>query len=259
MSNVPESDTTSLTPKEPKVKVTLWRLLNTAILLMLGIWKAAATYKGQITAPTTLDWIIGVLWALISYWLGIIEQENPACVPWLFERDSSHDLRVVLLWLLPASAIFLAFTGVWATLMALKPPRTALSTILLGPLGCVVVGAPALLVLSLSPKIMRGIRGIRAALLSWDLSSVRRWATSWPPAFSTLDLSIICSIWMALVAFYVFGTRPSGLDDAPSELLDLWYAMSYVFIQYLALLIPVSVVFVFTRTAYRTFQGETIS
>ncbi|KAJ7032864.1 hypothetical protein C8F04DRAFT_1106018 [Mycena alexandri] len=96
------SDMMSLTPKEPEVEITLWRLINTAILLVLGIWKAAATYRGQSTAPATLDWIVGVLWALISYWVGIIEQENPECALWLFERDSSHVLRTSL-WFLPVS------------------------------------------------------------------------------------------------------------------------------------------------------------
>ncbi|KAJ7032865.1 hypothetical protein C8F04DRAFT_958327 [Mycena alexandri] len=112
-----------LTPraKEAEVKITLWRLINTAILLVLGIWKAATTYRGQSTAPTTLDWIVGVLWALISYWVGIIEQENPACALWLFERDSSHVLRTSL-WFLPVSALILASTGD-ATVISLSVPN----------------------------------------------------------------------------------------------------------------------------------------
>ncbi|KAJ7218874.1 hypothetical protein B0H12DRAFT_327154 [Mycena haematopus] len=50
--------------KGPKVKVTLWRLLNTVLVLGLGVYKAVAAYRGQQTAPTTLDWILGVLWAV---------------------------------------------------------------------------------------------------------------------------------------------------------------------------------------------------
>ncbi|KAJ7773499.1 hypothetical protein B0H14DRAFT_2276757, partial [Mycena olivaceomarginata] len=50
-------------------KVTPWRLLNTCLVLGMGIYKAAVTYRGQDAAPTTLDWIIGVLWALMCVWI----------------------------------------------------------------------------------------------------------------------------------------------------------------------------------------------
>jgi hypothetical protein len=53
----------------PKIKVTPGRLLNTVLVLGLGIYKATATYRGQDTTPTTLDWIIGVLWALMCVWI----------------------------------------------------------------------------------------------------------------------------------------------------------------------------------------------
>ncbi|KAJ7692463.1 hypothetical protein B0H17DRAFT_1061526 [Mycena rosella] len=47
------------------VKITPWRLFNVVVVLSLGIYKATATYLGQPTALTTLDWIIGVVWALM--------------------------------------------------------------------------------------------------------------------------------------------------------------------------------------------------
>ena len=47
----------------PNLKLTpsSWRLLISLFLLAPGLYKAAATYGGHSTAPTTLDWIIGVL------------------------------------------------------------------------------------------------------------------------------------------------------------------------------------------------------
>ncbi|KAJ7509661.1 hypothetical protein B0H11DRAFT_1254356 [Mycena galericulata] len=47
-----------------QVKITPWRMLNTIFVLVVGGYKAVATYRGQATGPTTADWIIGVVWAL---------------------------------------------------------------------------------------------------------------------------------------------------------------------------------------------------
>ncbi|KAJ7461601.1 hypothetical protein FB451DRAFT_1404833 [Mycena latifolia] len=80
-----------LPPLTPHVKVTPWRLLNTVLVLALGIYKAAASYLGQSIAPTTLDWIIGVVWTLICYWVGFAEQENST---WFFSHDLADVLRV---------------------------------------------------------------------------------------------------------------------------------------------------------------------
>jgi hypothetical protein len=84
------------------VKLTPWRVLNTAFLLGVGIAKATLTYRGYTTGPTTLDWILGIFWALTytpklwlniwisnilldrSYWLSILETEYPNICPWLF-------------------------------------------------------------------------------------------------------------------------------------------------------------------------------
>ncbi|KAJ7241705.1 hypothetical protein B0H12DRAFT_1133420 [Mycena haematopus] len=80
--------------KGPKVKITLWRLLNTVFVLGLGIYKATATYRGQQVAATTSDWIVGVLWAVIAYWISFLEgaQLGPRG-RWFFAQDHS---RVVL-------------------------------------------------------------------------------------------------------------------------------------------------------------------
>jgi len=47
------------------VKITPWRLLNTVFILGVGIGKAVSASQGQSTAPDILDWVIGVLWALM--------------------------------------------------------------------------------------------------------------------------------------------------------------------------------------------------
>ncbi|KAF7361551.1 hypothetical protein MSAN_01188700 [Mycena sanguinolenta] len=60
--------------KGPKVKVTGWRLLNTFLVLGLGVYKAVAAYRGQQTTSTTLDWLLGVLWAITAYWISFLEE-----------------------------------------------------------------------------------------------------------------------------------------------------------------------------------------
>jgi hypothetical protein len=43
------------------VKLTGYRLLNMSVVFAFGITKAILTYMGQSVAPTTLDWVAGVL------------------------------------------------------------------------------------------------------------------------------------------------------------------------------------------------------
>ncbi|KAJ7859448.1 hypothetical protein B0H14DRAFT_2746389 [Mycena olivaceomarginata] len=58
----------------PRVKITAWRILNTSLLPHIS---------GKRRPPTNLDWMIGVVWALISYW------EDPSIAPWFFMTDWS--------------------------------------------------------------------------------------------------------------------------------------------------------------------------
>ncbi|KDQ57201.1 hypothetical protein JAAARDRAFT_157341 [Jaapia argillacea MUCL 33604] len=51
-----------------------------------GLSKAYLSYKGQSTAPNTLDWLYGVVVFLLIYWLGIYETHSALRVPWLFGR-----------------------------------------------------------------------------------------------------------------------------------------------------------------------------
>ncbi|KAF8198275.1 hypothetical protein K438DRAFT_1824129 [Mycena galopus ATCC 62051] len=84
------------TTTEPKIKITPWRLLNTVLVLGLGIYKASPSYLGQEVAPTTLDWIIGVLGAVIAYWVSFLEEAELGRGRWFFARDLSQSLAQVL-------------------------------------------------------------------------------------------------------------------------------------------------------------------
>ncbi|KAF7377649.1 hypothetical protein MSAN_00187800 [Mycena sanguinolenta] len=87
-------------------KITPWRLLNTCVVLGLGIYKATAGYRGQDTALTTTDWVVGILWALIAYWLSFFEDaELGPEGRWFFTHDVSGIFRKVLLVLISLSAL----------------------------------------------------------------------------------------------------------------------------------------------------------
>jgi len=51
-------------PTSMGLKITWWRLLNSTVLFVLGMFKAVSAYLGYSTTPATLDWIVGVVWAL---------------------------------------------------------------------------------------------------------------------------------------------------------------------------------------------------
>ncbi|KAF8150335.1 hypothetical protein K438DRAFT_1779110 [Mycena galopus ATCC 62051] len=87
-------------PPSSEVKLTPWRAINTIFILVLGVYKATGTYLGQTTGPTTLDWILGVLWFLITYWVEPIvpyyelraEDDSQLArefFPWFFAQDVS--------------------------------------------------------------------------------------------------------------------------------------------------------------------------
>ncbi|KAJ7169336.1 hypothetical protein C8R43DRAFT_1103535 [Mycena crocata] len=100
-----------------QLRITTWRLLNTTVFLALGIYKAISAYRGGTTTPTTLDWIIGVGWTILSYWLSIMEQENPDVAPWLFIVE--WPLITTFLWI-----------GFWKVASAMiSPPITLASAI----------------------------------------------------------------------------------------------------------------------------------
>jgi hypothetical protein len=50
------------------ITVTGYRLANTILIAMFGIWKAITSYQGQSVVPTTLELVVGVFicigWAI---------------------------------------------------------------------------------------------------------------------------------------------------------------------------------------------------
>ncbi|KAJ7626651.1 hypothetical protein DFH06DRAFT_1481101 [Mycena polygramma] len=94
-------------PQTQAMKITPWRFLNTIVILALGIYKAVATYHGQTTAPTTTDWITGVVWTLISYWISFVEQDNPEA--WFFGRDLAPSLGLVLILVVGVSLFIMMY------------------------------------------------------------------------------------------------------------------------------------------------------
>ncbi|KAJ7932891.1 hypothetical protein B0H13DRAFT_2512740 [Mycena leptocephala] len=89
--------------KESVATVTPWRVLNTVVVLGVGAYKAVTTYLGQTTGPTTADWIIGVAWALIAYWVSFFDDPTPSQSSWFFTRDVSELSGMLLLILAPCS------------------------------------------------------------------------------------------------------------------------------------------------------------
>ncbi|KAJ7738966.1 hypothetical protein B0H16DRAFT_1729643 [Mycena metata] len=81
------------------VDITPWRMLNTAVVLALGTYKASAAFCGQTTAPNTLDWITGIVWTLISFWIDVLEKYNTSTAgkQWFLSHDLTDALSFMLL------------------------------------------------------------------------------------------------------------------------------------------------------------------
>ena len=47
------------------VKLTGYKLLNMLVISAFGVAKAVLTYQGLSAAPTTLDWILGVVLTIV--------------------------------------------------------------------------------------------------------------------------------------------------------------------------------------------------
>jgi len=67
--------------------LTGYRLLVILLTAIFGLSKAGLSYHGQSTAPTTLDWIYGVVVFILLYWLGIYEKHTLHDLGWFFEED----------------------------------------------------------------------------------------------------------------------------------------------------------------------------
>ncbi|TDL19112.1 hypothetical protein BD410DRAFT_679121, partial [Rickenella mellea] len=67
--------------------VTPYRLIITFLTAGFGISDDWLAYKGLSSAPTTLEWVFGVVVAIALFWLGLYEKKAPQSCSWLFEKD----------------------------------------------------------------------------------------------------------------------------------------------------------------------------
>jgi len=109
-------------------RVTVWRLVNTLCIVLVGTAKAVLALQGKGVALTSVDWTIGVIWAVVyvptvellkfscrpihrrSYWFSIIESESPGTLPWLFEESVSVTFALGAVSALPALLILVFCT-----------------------------------------------------------------------------------------------------------------------------------------------------
>ncbi|KAJ3549916.1 hypothetical protein NMY22_g696 [Coprinellus aureogranulatus] len=86
-------------PQEPDLprtfKVTVWRAMNSIVILGFGVTKAVLAFRDNPSADA-FDVALGLIWALIAYWCGILEAEHPTIAPWLFEVDVKEPLTSLI-------------------------------------------------------------------------------------------------------------------------------------------------------------------
>ena len=103
-------------------RVTLWRYINSCIMLGFGIMKTILVLQGD-PVSNHFDIALGVIWALMyvflrclahfssrlttgrAYWANIIELECPHILPWMLQYDIKSHLAIpsiVLVFLLVA-------------------------------------------------------------------------------------------------------------------------------------------------------------
>ncbi|KAJ6493296.1 hypothetical protein C8R45DRAFT_989331 [Mycena sanguinolenta] len=69
-------------------RLTAYRILFFVLTAGLGGIKAVSSYQGNVTVPTTFDWVYGIVVVSALDWLGLYQEECPGKLPpWLFEVD----------------------------------------------------------------------------------------------------------------------------------------------------------------------------
>ncbi|TFK31440.1 hypothetical protein BDQ12DRAFT_694141 [Crucibulum laeve] len=72
--------------------VTGYRILVTFTAFCFGMVKSSLSYRGLSTAPTTIEWIFGVVVTSSLYWFGLYEASSTEVLPSMFEIDYSRPL-----------------------------------------------------------------------------------------------------------------------------------------------------------------------
>ncbi|KAJ6530166.1 hypothetical protein B0H19DRAFT_1273834 [Mycena capillaripes] len=84
------------TGQKASVTFSPWRVLNSVLVLGAGGYKAVASLQGETAGPTAVDWIVGVLWSLIAYWVSFLDDLNRGYSNWFFDHDMSAVVFIVL-------------------------------------------------------------------------------------------------------------------------------------------------------------------
>ncbi|KAF8210800.1 hypothetical protein K438DRAFT_1752569 [Mycena galopus ATCC 62051] len=211
-----EQNETSHIPS-PRVKLSAWRILNSSVLLILGTYKAVATYLGQTLAPSDLDWTIGLVWALISYWLSILEQEAPSVAPWFFTTDLSGPVRFGAagsLVLLCVGVYWAVIYGIMASLVFAHPIHwNVLRAFGVGIVGIIAMMLIGLCVLALSMsygvQLRKFLRNdLRMPRFPEGLFRGTDWSWQWR------SLCIYTGVfWLSPIGMtFMLATRPRGLE-----------------------------------------------
>ncbi|KAJ7912490.1 hypothetical protein B0H13DRAFT_2007286 [Mycena leptocephala] len=200
--------------QKPQTKITPWRVLNSLLVLGLGTYKAVATYRGQTIGPTTTDWIIGVFWTLISYWVSLIEDSTSTHSSWFFTYDLSGVVRAALLnfLVLGASIGVITIQGViFGTSKNTVVAFFAKSPILYVILGSLIGGAIGWMITSVI---------VERWMAEWRWPTLRTFPRIPSGLFDASDWSILTFEGFRLAIVLVLITTVFGV---PERLFALWY------------------------------------
>ncbi|TDL13661.1 hypothetical protein BD410DRAFT_735048 [Rickenella mellea] len=75
------------------MKLTGYRLIVILTTAGFGLSKAALSYQGKSTTPTTLEWLYGIIITVGLYWIGLYEHNSSQRLPSLFITDYAAPLR----------------------------------------------------------------------------------------------------------------------------------------------------------------------
>ncbi|TCD62016.1 hypothetical protein EIP91_007611 [Steccherinum ochraceum] len=114
-----EYNATIAKPTASRIPLTGFRLLNFGLIIGIGTAKAILAAQGHSTAPSVLEWVLGVICATGLYWLGLWESVEPPVLHWLLHEDYTPE--VLLLARFPISAVKGVVLPVGSLLLTVVP------------------------------------------------------------------------------------------------------------------------------------------
>ncbi|KAI0048171.1 hypothetical protein FA95DRAFT_1605497 [Auriscalpium vulgare] len=80
--------------QRPYINLTGYCILTLLFIIGVGTGKAIAAFLGESTVPTVLEWLLGVIFAVISTFLAWVDTDaDPPIASWFFERDFLPQIR----------------------------------------------------------------------------------------------------------------------------------------------------------------------